>query len=701
MAADNEVPRLSAIDELPVGAAYFRSGRFLWVNRALCQMTGYSEEYLLKMDPVDMLVPEDQAPARERFLARQRGEVPPFIYEIHVRRPDGSVVTLEVDSRTVPPDGVLGVYRDVTPHRSAQRLLEGLAQLAARVQLARDPDAVCKTTLDGLFELGFLTGIALIRPGGYAFRWRAAPELEALAPVLFKDGLDFGRSEALDTCVRTLEPVYIEDIIAVLRPRLAGRGVAFGPEQVIKMRKLGVDKLTYCPMSSHGRAFGVLGVAGEGMSRETAAAIRLFAAQVAGAFAVAETIVELRQKNDRLAAINAVANAGNESAPGTLGEQLLRVVVEATGSDSGSLFRAGKECLELEATVNVPDWFAQHYRTLPFTTTVSGGAATARKARALMLEDWPPDHHDRLRRAGGLASALLPLEVKGKLGGLVVLARDRPEPYRDSDLAAAELLADQVAVQLERARLLQELRHSYDELAHTQKELVKRERLAALGELSAVIAHEVRNPLGVLFNSLASLRRMPLSDEARPLLGIVSEESERLDRLVSDLLDFARPNEPRLNHEAPVQLIASAVEAARRGTGLQGVQVRAEVSDALPAVWVDAELCRQALLNLLHNAAQATGRGGEVLIRALHEGQRQPPAVRIDVCDSGVGIAPDVADRIFQPFFTTRASGTGLGLALVKRIAEAHRAELSFQSAPGKGTTFSVWLPLAPAAKAP
>ncbi len=326
--------------------------------------------------------------------------------------------------------------------------------------------------------------------------------------------------------------------------------------------------------------------------------------------------------------------------------------------------------------MNVPEWFAERYRTLPFSSTVSGGAATTRKARALMVEDWPATHHEHLRRAGGIASALLPLEVQGKLSGLVVLCRNREERYEDEDLSTAELLADQVAVQVERARLVLALRQSYDELALAQKELVKRERLAALGELSAVIAHEVRNPLGVLFNSLASLRHMPLTNDARELLAIVSEESERLDRLVSDLLDFARPNEPRLAPESAALLVMSAVETARRGTALQSVTVRVDVPPGLPPVQIDMQLCRQALLNLLLNAAQATGRGGEVVVRARLETAALPPMVRLDVCDSGSGIAPEVADRIFQPFFTTRASGTQVwGSRWSNASPESHRAE--------------------------
>ena len=141
-------------------------------------------------------------------------------------------------------------------------------------------------------------------------------------------------------CLRTLEPVYLEDAIETLRGNLTQLGVALDAESIAQLRKRGLDKLALAPLSVHGRPFGVLVAVGEGMSRETAAALSLFAAQLASALEVAETIVELQQKNRRLGAINAVATAGDASDPSGLAERLLRIVMDATASDSASVFRA-------------------------------------------------------------------------------------------------------------------------------------------------------------------------------------------------------------------------------------------------------------------------------------------------------------------------------------------------------------------------
>jgi signal transduction histidine kinase len=289
----------------------------------------------------------------------------------------------------------------------------------------------------------------------------------------------------------------------------------------------------------------------------------------------------------------------------------------------------------------------------------------------------------------------LPLMLRGvPIGAISIGDRRRTRRFSDDELERALLMSRQVAVAIDNARLFQDLKRSYIELSRAQQELVKRERLAALGELSAVVAHEVRNPLGVIFNSLASLRRLgPGDEDARMLLSIVGEEAERLNRMVSDLLDFARPHDPQLRPEPLGEILIGAVEAARRAMPSGQVTFGVEVAPELPPIWVDAEMIRQAMVNLLTNAAQAMPRGGTVTVRANPELRGLARYARVEVQDEGPGIAPELAERVFQPFFTTKAAGTGLGLAVVKRIADAHRAEVAVRSTPGRGSTFILWLP--------
>ncbi|MBS1151928.1 MAG: Flagellar sensor histidine kinase FleS, partial [Myxococcaceae bacterium] len=289
----------------------------------------------------------------------------------------------------------------------------------------------------------------------------------------------------------------------------------------------------------------------------------------------------------------------------------------------------------------------------------------------------------------------LPLMLRGEpLGTAVIADAVQEREWTDAEVESATVVSGQIAVAVANARLFEDLKKSYDQLSHAQIELVKRERLAALGELSAVVAHEVRNPLGVIYNSMSALRRLltPIG-EAANLFKMISEEAERIDTIVADLLEFARPHAPELKPESLPQVVAGAVKALQTSRGTRGVKIAVSVPDPFPSVRVDERMLRQALINLLVNAVQAMPRGGEVQVRLAIEAWRGVRSARIDVADEGPGVPAALTESVFQPFVTTKATGSGLGLAVVKRIVEAHHGEVELTSTPGKGATFTLWLP--------
>jgi signal transduction histidine kinase len=252
---------------------------------------------------------------------------------------------------------------------------------------------------------------------------------------------------------------------------------------------------------------------------------------------------------------------------------------------------------------------------------------------------------------------------------------------------------------LELKRRSGELRHSYEELREAQRELTRKEQLAAVGELAAVIAHEVRNPLAIISNAVAGLRRREIGHEDREtLLTILKEESSRLNRLVGDLLRYARP----VNVQRQLVSVRDLIE--RTVTSIvqkDGITTDVLVEGEPHSIWGDANLLRQVFDNLVDNAVQAMGTqtwpNGEtrklsVVIRPDRRNGLE--GVHIDVSDTGEGMEPHVRTRAMDPFFTTRPSGTGLGLAIVDRIVEAHDGEISITSAPRGGTTVSVFFPI-------
>ncbi|MCP3136500.1 ATP-binding protein [Pyxidicoccus xibeiensis] len=336
-------------------------------------------------------------------------------------------------------------------------------------------------------------------------------------------------------------------------------------------------------------------------------------------------------------------------------------------------------------------------RTMPLLPAYSSLAALAFHSReVVMVEDAGSDlrvNQQMREDSGSKACLVLPLVVHERPVGVIMAVETRwPRRFTPAEVERASAIANQLALAREGARLVEDLKASYVELARTQAQLVRRERLAALGELSAVVAHEVRNPLGAIFNSVASIRRIVGPESpAVPLVDIVGEEADRLNRIVADLLTFARPPAPHPYAVPLSPLVEDAVRGAlAEAAGKVGVELR--LDDDVPAVTVDERMMRQAFLNLAINAVQAMPQGGT--LRASVQRAQGTREVEVQFSDSGPGISPEVRARIFEPFFTTKAKGTGLGLAVVKRIIESHQGRVALESQPGRGTTFRLYLPL-------
>ncbi len=229
--------------------------------------------------------------------------------------------------------------------------------------------------------------------------------------------------------------------------------------------------------------------------------------------------------------------------------------------------------------------------------------------------------------------------------------------------------------------------------AALERELARSERLSSLGQMAAGLAHEIKNPLGSIQGAAEILGdKTPENSKERDLFDVLHKESRRLGAVVDDFLEFARPRPPQL---APVD-VARVVERAAAQVALDAsarrIDIAREIAPDLPRVAADAEQIHQVLLNLLLNAVSASRDGDRVVI-AARRGENDR-AVALSVRDHGAGIAPDVLPRVFDPFFTTKEDGTGLGLSISHTIVHDHGGTIDVDSAPGKGTTVTVLLPL-------
>ena len=241
-----------------------------------------------------------------------------------------------------------------------------------------------------------------------------------------------------------------------------------------------------------------------------------------------------------------------------------------------------------------------------------------------------------------------------------------------------------------------------------ENRLRRSDRLAALGSLAAGLAHEIKNPLTSLLTFSRHLPRRFEDEQFRAKFqSVVPRELERINRIVERLLELARPT--RLNFAAIrlTALLERTVELYAHEMEQRSVQLTRDYARDLPVVWIDAEALYQALVNLVRNALDAMPSGGRLSLRAGRSDDepvvrpgRRPTAgarrVRVEIEDSGVGIPTADADRVFNPFFTTKDGGTGLGLALTHKIVEDHGGSVDFRSAPGGGTIFRIVLPLFP-----
>jgi signal transduction histidine kinase len=238
-----------------------------------------------------------------------------------------------------------------------------------------------------------------------------------------------------------------------------------------------------------------------------------------------------------------------------------------------------------------------------------------------------------------------------------------------------------------------ELRRSYEDLRAAQEELVKKEQLAVVGELAAVIAHEVRNPLAIIANAGASLRKQAISrEDHETLLTILDEETSRLNRLVTDLLRYARPVNVQRSHMPLPDLLERVLTlASANNTKRIRAELRIEATEG--RIWGDANLLRQVFDNLVDNAMQAMGAEGALTVRVRSAIEGEVDGLAVEIIDTGEGMDTQVRSRALDPFFTTRPSGTGLGLAIVDRIVDAHGGRLGIESRAGEGTTVTVFLP--------
>ena len=281
------------------------------------------------------------------------------------------------------------------------------------------------------------------------------------------------------------------------------------------------------------------------------------------------------------------------------------------------------------------------------------------------------------------AVVLIPLLSKGQVLGILWLGRADSGPFTSEEVALGQTVANHIAIAIDNARL-------YEALRQATEDLVRSERLALLGQLAGGVGHELRNPLGAIGNAVYYLRMRLGGDDPKVQkhLSILDREIRRANKIVTDLLDYSRVKPPS---RTAASLNTVIQDVLGRQPEEPSVKRELDLAEPLPAVLVDADQVGQVLLNLVVNATEAMPEGGTLTIRT----RATETAVVASFTDTGVGIPPENLEKIFQPLFTTKTKGIGLGLAVSRRLIEANGGTLTVESRPGEGSTFTVTIAVA------
>jgi signal transduction histidine kinase len=375
------------------------------------------------------------------------------------------------------------------------------------------------------------------------------------------------------------------------------------------------------------------------------------------------------------------AQSGIVLVEGPLGGGPVAATIRTLGADQGA-----------RSLTLGPDGFSHLWRALSAGETVilDDVAASAQPGERAL---WATQ---------GLGGAvLIPLLAKGRILGALWMGRATPGPFSGEEVALAQTMANHIAIAIDNARLYDALRQTSEELesrveARTRElreaheELVRNERLALIGQLAGGVGHELRNPLGAMGNAVYYLRmRLAGNEDPKVLkhLGILEREGRRANKIITDLLDFSRVKPPS---RVPAQLNAIVQDVLARVPEEPSVQRKLDLDESLPLVEVDQDQVGQVLLNLVDNAVEAMPEGGTLTIRT----RATADGIVASVTDTGAGIPPENLEKVFQPLFTTKTRGIGLGLAVSRRLAAANGGTLRLTSRMGEGSTFTVAFPL-------
>lgn len=343
--------------------------------------------------------------------------------------------------------------------------------------------------------------------------------------------------------------------------------------------------------------------------------------------------------------------------------------------------------LELNASYGLSDSYLSKGHVSSSTVITE----LCRENRIIVVDDVqtnPRVQYKREAREEGIAMMLdVPLTLENNIIGIIRIFFTEKRTFSDDELNFLVSIAEQCALAIEKARLIQLHKTRYDTLA------LQTEKLSALGRMAAGIAHEINNPLGgILIYSTNLIKKIPGEGPLKEGMEIIIHETLRCKTIISDLLEFSREKEPQKTLANVNEIIKKTVSMLQNEFNLDHINVTTDLSDKVGDTLMDQNQMQQVFINIILNAVEAIRDNGTIKIGSRIDRNRK--CIKIEISDNGCGIDPDHLGRLFEPFFTTKPKGTGLGLAVSYRIIRNHKGDILVSSMPGEGSTFTIEMPL-------
>jgi signal transduction histidine kinase len=281
----------------------------------------------------------------------------------------------------------------------------------------------------------------------------------------------------------------------------------------------------------------------------------------------------------------------------------------------------------------------------------------------------------------------VPLILRTDMLGIIRIYFSEPREFLDEELSFVGAVAETCACAIDKATMIEEQKSQYDQLAlHTEK-------LSALGRMAAGIAHEINNPLaGILLFSSRIRKKVTEEGPIKEGLDVIVQETQRCKGIIQDLLEFSRDKEPEKAEANINDIIEKALGILENEFRIHHISVERDLSGEMPSILLDVNLMQQVFVNLLINAVEAIQENGVITIQSYVNSNRK--SVGVGVADTGSGIPPDDMAKIFEPFFSSKKNGTGLGLAVSYGIVQKHRGNIQVSSRLGEGSRFTVEIPI-------